>query len=311
MKNVLLAEAVASTENLWSAFRECERGKSSKLGYQRFYFGIGERLVEIQRRLMAGTYVWQGYREFVVKDPKARVIMAAPFCDRVVHHAVHCVIEPILDPLLTQRTYACRHGMGSSRAVVDLWAAIRAYGERRYVVKLDVERYFASISHDVLLHHLLSNRPDESLNSLLTSLIRTSHKGYSLTGRGVSIGNLTSQLFANLMLNPADRFIEKCHPHVQHFRYMEDIVLLVKCKKDALDCAHAVVKFVSQLLSHSIPFTKVITLASNPVSFLEYAEFPHRDPPDFLIEIHPVRSSRPTNTFSISTGSQWLSTPLV
>lgn len=270
MKNVLLLEAVASSENLWRAFRECARGKRSKLGYQRFFFGIGERLVEIQRRLMAGTYAWQGYREFVVKDPKARVIMAAPFCDRVVHHAIHRVIEPIFDPLLSQRTYACRHGMGSSRAVVDLWAAIRAYGERRYVVKLDVELYFASISHDVLLHHLLSNLPNESLNSLLMSLIRTSHKGYSLTGRGVPIGNLTSQLFANLMLNPADRFIEKYHPHVQHFRYMDDIVILARCKKDALDCAHAVVKFVSEQLSLSIPFTKVIPLASDPVPFLGY-----------------------------------------
>jgi len=270
MVQASLLETVARSENLWRAFRECARGKRSKLGYQRFFFRIGERLVEIQHHLLAGTYAWQGYREFVVKDPKARVIMAAPYSDRVVHHAIHRVIEPIFEKILSPRTYACRRGLGSSRAVVDLWNALRAYGECRYVVKLDVEQYFASISHDLLIKSLFSDLPDDSLNDLLTSLIRTGHSGSASTGRGIPIGNLTSQLFANLMLNPADRFIEKFFPQVLHFRYMDDIVLLARCKRDALDCGYAVVKFVSEELSLSIPFTKMIPLASEPVPFLGY-----------------------------------------
>jgi RNA-directed DNA polymerase len=270
MSKILLLDEVASTENLWSAFRECSRGKRSKLGYQRFFFGVGERLVDMQRRLLAGTYAWQGYREFVVKDPKARVIMAAPFSDRVIHHAIHRVIEPLFDPLLSERTYACRKGKGSSRAVLDLWASLRSYGKQRYVVKLDVESYFASVSHDLLLKSLLATLPDPSLDAILTSLVRTSHAGCASAGKGIPIGNLTSQLFANWMLNPADRFIENEYPQVRHFRYMDDIVILARSKKDALDCAHAVVKFAAEVLSLCIPFTKMNPLASDPVPFLGY-----------------------------------------
>jgi retron-type reverse transcriptase len=270
MNELRLLDKVASSENLWKAFRECARGKRSKLGYQRFFFGIGERLVDIQRVLLAGTYTWQRYREFIVKDPKARVIMAAPFRDRIVHHAIHRTIEPIFDPLLSHRTYACRKGKGSSRAVLDLWAALKAFGACRWVVKLDVAQYFSSISHDILLASLFANVPDESLNPILTSLVRTSHKGYAVAGKGIPIGNLTSQLFANWMLNPADRFIESEHPMVQHFRYMDDIVLLAQSKNDALKCAHAVVQFASEQLLLSIPFTKIVTLSADPVPFLGY-----------------------------------------
>jgi len=265
-----LLQKVASSENLWAAFKECARGKRATLGYQKFLYGAGERLAEIQCKLLSEAYFWQGYREFIVKDPKARVIKAAPFCDRVVHHAIHRVIEPIFEPLLSDRSYACRKGKGSSRAVMELREALQSYGDLRFVVKLDVENFFASISHDILLKTIVVELPDESLNSLLNSLIRESDPGSKSSGKGIPIGNLTSQLFANWILTPADRFIERRYSEVRHFRYMDDFVILASSKKDALACAHATVNYVARELELKIPFTKVMPLASDPVPFLGY-----------------------------------------
>jgi hypothetical protein len=270
MGDLSLLQKVASSENLWKAFKECARGKRATLGYQKFMYGAGERLAEIQSQLLGDTYSWQGYREFIVKDPKARVIMAAPFCDRVVHHAIHRVIEPIFEPLLSDRSYACRKGKGTSRAVLDLSEALGALGTSRFVVKLDVENFFASISQDILLNRMVQVLPDGSLLSLLNSLIRDSHQGSSSLGKGIPIGNLTSQLFANWILTPADKFIERYHSRVRHFRYMDDFVILAIEKKDALDCAHAAVTYISKELELNIPFTKVMPLASDPVPFLGY-----------------------------------------
>jgi len=270
MESMSLLQTVASSENLWQAFKECSRGKRATLGYQKFLFGAGERLAGIQSQLLGLTYIWQGYREFVVKDPKARVIMAAPFCDRVVHHAIHRVLEPIFEPLLSDRSYACRKGKGSSEAVIDLSNALLSFGKARFVVKLDVENFFASISHDILLKMTLEELPDGSLDWLLKSLIRDSHQGYRLSGKGIPIGNLTSQLFANWILTPADRFIERRYSEVRHFRYMDDFVILASIKKDALACAHATVNYVARELELKIPFTKVMPLASDPVPFLGY-----------------------------------------
>jgi len=263
-------QKVASSENLWAAFKECARGKRATLSYQKFLYGAGERLEEIQYKLLSEAYFWQGYREFIVKDPKARVIKAAPFCDRVVHHAIHRVIEPIFEPLLSDRSYACRKGKGSSRAVMELREALQSYGDLRFVVKLDVENFFAIISHDILLKTIGVELPDESLNSLLNSLIRVSDPVSKSSGKGIPIGNLTSQLFANWILTPADRFIERRYPEIRHFRYMDDFVILAASKKDALDCAHATVNYIARELELNIPFTKVMPLASDPVPFLGY-----------------------------------------
>lgn len=277
-----LLEQVASVQNLNAAWRECSRGKRTKAGYQKFLFRRGERLVGLRKQLLDGTFCWKGYREFVVKDPKARVIMAAPFSDRVVHHAIHRVLVPILDPHMSNASFACRRRRGTSGAVVALFKHLQTLGERRYVVKLDVEKFFASISHEILLkqlfggfsdaekEHFIGALNDQSLLPLVSELVCKSHPILGALEKGIPIGNLTSQLFANWTLTPADHFIEKNYPQVRHFRYMDDLVIVATQKKDALDCAHATVDFVRKALALEIPFSKFIPLAADPVPFLGY-----------------------------------------
>lgn len=268
-----LLDLVASRENLVAAFRECARGKRSKTGYRKFLHGYGERLVAIRDGMLDGTFRWQGYRQFVVKDPKARVITAAPFCDRVVHHALHRVLEPIFDSRMSPATYACRRGRGTGGAVADLWAHLRNVGEQRFVVKLDVASFFASIQHNLLIKSLFRVLPDSSLCPLVESLVRLPCGEFdppSAEGRGIPIGNLTSQLFANWTLMPLDVFVQGQFPSVRHFRYMDDLVIVGLSKGDALDCAHAAVAFTREVLDLQIPFRKVVPLGCDPVPFLGF-----------------------------------------
>lgn len=270
-----LLDIVASRENLVAAFRECARGKRSTTGYRKFLHGYGERLVAIRAGLLNGTFRWQGYRQFIVKDPKARVITAAPFCDRVVHHAIHRVLEPLFDSRMSPATYACRKGRGTSGAVADLWAHLRNVGEQRFVVKLDVESFFASIRHDLLIESLFKELPDSSLHPLLESLVRlpccrSGSDSSRSEGRGIPIGNLTSQLFANWTLTPLDDFMEARFLNVRHFRYMDDLVIVGRSKADALDCAHGAVAFTQEVLDLHIPFRKLVPLGSDPVPFLGF-----------------------------------------
>ena len=125
-----LIERVSDFSNLYYAYRACRRGKRRSVDYQRTSFAIGEKLRTVQEQLCRGHYQWGGYKEFYVHDPKKRLIMCAPFLDRVVHHALCQVIEPTLDQLMPKCVYACRKGKGNRAAVIDLGAWLDYYGEK-------------------------------------------------------------------------------------------------------------------------------------------------------------------------------------
>ncbi len=174
-KNLL--QQIADFENLEKAFQECSRGKKQCSGYQNILLVNGERLLEIKEKLLTGKYQWGKYREFWVCDPKRRLVMAAPFVDRVVHHAIHRVIEPILDKNISDSVFACRHGRGNRAAVQILHKRLNGIATpNRYVLKLDIKQYFPSIDHAVLLSHILNQLPDQSLEPLLAALLLTRPK---------------------------------------------------------------------------------------------------------------------------------------
>lgn len=165
-----LLERIAYFENLSEAFKECSRGKRKSLGYQEALFAHGERLKVLEDELFHHHFNWSGYRSFFVHDPKTREVMSAPFMDRVVHHAIHRAIEPIVDPHLSDSVFACRKSKGNRNAVLCLWKGLKVLGADRFCIKLDVSKYFASINHQVLLSKLLSLLPDSSLEPLLTGI---------------------------------------------------------------------------------------------------------------------------------------------
>ncbi|MBM4253188.1 MAG: hypothetical protein FJ146_14560 [Deltaproteobacteria bacterium] len=260
---------VSNLGNVTRAFRACARGKRGSRGYQLMQMQLARELVAMSHQLASGDWPWQAYNSFVVCDPKRRTIYAAPFRDRVVHHAIHQVIAPLIEPLIPPNSWACRKTMGSRNAVSALTATLKKLGNERYTVKLDVANYFASISHEVLGQMLRRVMPDPSLDILLASLL-SSHPEYARCRRGIPLGNLTSQLFANFYLSPVDHLAARHEGDVFYIRYMDDMVLVGASKKTVLDLKDQIVALCQRELRLKIPVRKTVHLASDPVPFLGF-----------------------------------------
>jgi len=273
-------EKVSKFKNLLVAFYDCARGKRQKDGYQKYLFNYGEKLKHIEEEISkTHNYRWGGYREFYVHDPKKRLVMAAPFRDRIVHTALYRAMEPIVDQTLGCRTFACRIGMGNRNAAIRLQKQLSIMRKKRYCVKLDVKKYFASINHEILYKNFTALLPDSSLDKILWSLIK-SHDEFSSKESGIPIGNLTSQLFANFYLSKIDQkacdlldidfFEDKFDKNGSYIRYMDDIVILASDKSKALRVATQLVEMGKKKLKVEIPTYKYVVLGNAPIPFLGY-----------------------------------------
>lgn len=143
-----LFEKIASFENLLKAARLAQRGKRLKPNTARFNFQLESELWRLQEELRENTYEPGAYRHFTIYEPKKRLISAAPYRDRVVHHALHNVLEPIFEPTFVHDSYATRKGKGTHAAIERFQDFARI---KPYVLKCDIQKYFPSIDHDVLM----------------------------------------------------------------------------------------------------------------------------------------------------------------
>jgi hypothetical protein len=203
-----------------------------------------------------------------------RKILAAPFRDRIVHQAIYQVLGQTINAAIPLNSYACRQGMGNRNAALALLQCLGKMGERRYVIKLDVSQYFASIYHPVLLNMVTQLFADRSADLLIKSLL-ASHPPYGAAGRGIPIGNVTSQCFANLYLSPIDRLALGAKD-IFYIRYMDDMVICAASKKAARAFTAQVLEEVRTELSLTIPFHKIVPLANDPVPFLGFL-LDHKD----------------------------------
>jgi retron-type reverse transcriptase len=199
-------------DNLLDSALQAARGKKNRPDVARFLFQLEPNVCQLQRELEAGVYTPEDYRSFWIHDPKERLISAAHFRDRVVHHALTRVLENVFEPRFTPNSFASRKGFGQHKALSKARAAVGRY---RYVLKCDIRKYFPSIDHRILKDLLArvvkckrtlalaariidgSNEQEEVLawfpgDALFTPLERR---------RGLPIGNQTSQFFANVYLN--------------------------------------------------------------------------------------------------------------
>ncbi len=232
-----LFDRLVSPANLWRAWREFRRGKRGRPSVRAFELGAEREALRLHRELSAGGYRCGEYRLMALREPKRRLIAAACVRDRVVHHAVHRVLAPLLDPGLTDTTYACLPGRGSHRAVLAFVAALRRY---RYVLNLDVRHYFLSIDRRILIDLMVRRLREARLVELLRTIADSGaglyrHRGvpeflglepdFPPEGCGLPIGNLTSQWWGNLYLSGFDHYLKRelRLPHCQ--RYMDDTAL--------------------------------------------------------------------------------------
>lgn len=233
-----LFERLASFENLHAAYRAARRGKRGTTQVAEFELRCEDELLAIRRELLAGEYRFGPYTEFTVTDPKERLVAAAPFRDRVVHHALVRVLEPIYEPRFIHDTYACRRGRGTHRAVLRCQEFTRRYP---YVLKADIWKFYPTVDHGVLLQILGRRVRDPRILRLADDVLATWRSGIeyyrpfpgddlfsALRPRGIPIGNLTSQFFANVYLAELDGFAKRWLGVQAYVRYMDDVLLFAE-----------------------------------------------------------------------------------
>ncbi|NYT62347.1 alpha/beta hydrolase [Alcaligenaceae bacterium] len=225
---------VIDFENLYLAYQAARLGKRYQRDVMLFASNLEENLINIQNHLIWKSWAPGPHREFVVKEPKLRLIQAPPFADRIIHHALVRVIEPYFERKFIADSYACRVGKGTQRAVMRtqhfLRVAKRNWGDGAYVVKCDISKYFASILHKVLMGQLSVTISDKDVLWLWQTIIAAyGHEN----GLGLPVGALTSQLGANVVLNRLDHIAKDDMGLRYYVRYMDDFLAIVHSKAEA------------------------------------------------------------------------------
>ena len=273
-----LYNQICSFENLLLASRKAQRGKRFKEYTGKFNFNLENELITLQQELIDKTYQPGAYTEFYIYDAKKRKISAAPYRDRVVHHALCNLIEPIFDKSMIYDTYANRQGKGTHSAILRFQSFSR---KNSYAFKGDIKKYFPCIDHKILLETLFdriqckdtrwlikiiidnSNPQEEVLDyfngdDLLTPIMRR---------KGLPLGNLTSQFFANIYLNGFDHFIKEGLQCKYYIRYVDDFVLfsnnkreLKSLKNELIDYLETIRLKINSKRSQIIPTEKGVSL---------------------------------------------------
>ena len=213
-----LFESIVDASNLRLAFLKAIRGKRRSADVLLFCRDVDQNLGKIERRLRCLEPDWGHYRQFIVEEPKRRTITASSLEERIMHHAIMNVLEPIFERQLIHHSYACRKGKGTHAAVQQAFHLCKG---GRFFLKLDVRRYFDSVDHDILKARLARIIKDQRTLFLLGGVIDSF---CTSPGKGLPIGNLTSQFFANFYLSGMDHFVlETLHP-AGYVRYMDDFV---------------------------------------------------------------------------------------
>jgi retron-type reverse transcriptase len=231
-----LWDRLVSFPNLLLAARKARRGKRTQPNALRFEFNLERELCRLQDELRQRSYTPGPYHTFTIQRPKPRLISAAPFRDRVVHHALCNVLAPLFEPAFIHDSYACRPGKGTHAAVRRFNAFAR---QHRYVLQCDVRKYFPSIDHAILKEHLRRKVKEPGVLWLVDRIIDHSNAqepvqewfpgddlfGPSQRRRGLPLGNQTSQFFANVYLNAFDHWAKETLRARCYLRYCNDFAI--------------------------------------------------------------------------------------
>lgn len=260
-----LIPKVHSFPNLLLAFKRASKGKKSRSAVARFAMDLEPELLKLQKELLEGTWKPGAYGCFTIRDPKERSISVAPFRDRVVHHAIINVLTPYFEARFDFDSYGCRKGKGTDKA---LERAVHFSKRYPFCLKMDIQKFFASVDHERLKRLLRRIIKDQGLLLLLDRIIDSAKEGLPL-------GNLTSQWMANFYLTPYDRFLRSRSGVNGLIRYMDDVLVFGKGKaqlKSLLPKARDYLKDELNLVLKEAQTHIYPTLAGVP--FLGFRVFP-------------------------------------
>lgn len=217
---------IISYENFLKAYFKTRKCRRFKPNFQRMEINYESVLSQLQWKLKNHLYYPKPYTKFIVFEPKKRKV-AAPNCqDRIVHHAIINIIEPLFEKIFINRSYACRKDKGGFAVRSELATVYQKIFQKHpkfYALKCDIKSYFASIDHQILILLLKRTIKCQETINLLKKVINSYQE---MPNVGIPIGNLTSQLFANIYLHPLDTFVTKMVGDKNYFRYMDDFLIL-------------------------------------------------------------------------------------
>jgi hypothetical protein len=283
-------DQLCSWDNLLWAYRRASKGKRGQSPAAIFEYRLEDNLLQLQRELQTQTYRPGAYHSFYIHEPKRRLISAAPFRDRVVHHALCWLIEPRFERAFIGDSYANRVGKGTHRALDRCQEFARQF---RYVLPCDIKQFFPSIDH-AILRDTLARKVDDVRGLWLIERILASGVGV-LAGeytpvyfpgddlfainrpRGLPIGNLTSQFWANCYLNPFDHFVKRELRCEGYLRYVDDFLLFADDKHALWEWRAALVERLARVRLTIHAESAQVRPTATGIPFLGFTVFPmHR-----------------------------------
>ncbi len=242
-----LFNKLCSYKNLLQAFNEAKKGKTTLPYVIKFNKNLKENLLELKKELEEGSYRPEKLTTFIIRDPKVRTISKSIFRDRIIHHAIVQIIEPIFEPIFIYDSYANRIGKGTVKAldrynlflrkVTKNGSSLHAGGGdvknpdfiKGYVLKADIKKYFENVEQEILMGIIEKRIKDKKLISLIRLI--TNNFDSKIKGKGMPLGNLTSQFFANIYLNELDQFVKNNLKIKYYIRYVDDFIILHRSKE--------------------------------------------------------------------------------
>lgn len=286
-----LFSQIVTFDNLLQAYYRARQGKKQSDEMRLFHFNLENNLWDLHDALQNNSYQPGRYRNFYIYEPKTRLVSAAPFRDRIVHHALCHITQPFFEKKFIHDSYANRQGKGNHKALDRAQQWVRRYP---YVLKADLRKFFPSIDHEILLTTLARTIACPSTLNLCRQIV-TSGDGiladeYPMRwfpgdtlltpaerARGLPIGNLTSQLWGNVLLNQLDHFVKETVQVKGYLRYVDDFLLFGQDKASLWQAKEAIADFLAQLRLTLHPDKCHVMPTAKGVPFLGFRLYPtHR-----------------------------------
>jgi RNA-directed DNA polymerase len=271
--------SLISIENLFQAWNEFKKGKRGKKDVQNFEINLEDNLFDLYLRLKNKSYQHGEYKSFYVYDPKKRHIHKASVSDRIVHHLLYKYLYQLFDKKFIHDSYSCRLEKGTHRGVKRLSLFIRKVSKNYtgycWVLKCDIKKFFASVDQEILLNLLKKKIEDIDILWLLKEIIESFNSGFGKE-KGIPLGNLTSQIFANIYMNELDQFIKHKLKIKYYLRYADDFIILSENRNYLEGLIFKISGFLESNLKLSLHENKVVIgKYMRGIDFLGYVVLPY------------------------------------
>lgn len=240
---------------MFSAWQKFRSGKSEKFDVKSFERHLEDNLFSLYEAVLNGKYQHSGYSHFTVYDSKKRDIYKAKVGDRVIHQVIYDHLVKLFEPIFIADSYSSRLDKGAHRAINVFRYFLKLAGGDCYVLKCDIKKYFENIDHETLMILIAEKVKEERIMAIIRSIVRGFESGI---GRGIPLGNVTSQIFANIYLHPLDIFVKKNLLARFYVRYNDDFVIIDQNQARLKENLEKIKDFLAEYLFLEIPDSKAV-----------------------------------------------------